>query len=242
MHSLTALTPIHRVAPRIGRRRFCAGLVCLAAPAHATLPDLVALIARLSPSVVGIGDARSTLGSGFLLAGSGLVATAAHVIDTVQGDPRVRLEGRPFVAQRVATNPQADLALLRLASDPATSSTTVVAPLAAPAGLVLQPPGAGPRVGEWIVVLGNPFGAGVTATVGIVSALPGAITASSELVRRIQINAAVNPGNSGGPVCNLAGEVVGVASALLPGGQGLAFIAPAQSLRELDPTSPPGRR
>lgn len=242
MPSPPVLTPIHRVAPRIGRRRFCAGLVCLAAPARAALPDLVTLIARLSPSVVGIGDARSTLGSGFVLAGSGLVATAAHVLDAVQGEPRVRLEGRPFAAQRVAIDQDADLALLRLASDPAAASTAVAAPLAAPTGLVLQPAGSGARVGEWIVVLGNPFGAGVSATVGIVSALPGAITANAALARRIQINAAVNPGNSGGPVCNLAGEVIGVASALLPGGQGLAFIAPAQSLRELDQTSAPGRR
>jgi serine protease Do len=88
-----------------------------------------------------------------------------------------------------------------------------------------------PRVGEWIVVLGNPIGGGTTATTGIVSAAPGAISATPELVRRLQIDASVNPGNSGGPVCNLRGEVIGSTTSLVSGAQGIAFATPASALR-----------
>jgi serine protease Do len=90
-----------------------------------------------------------------------------------------------------------------------------------------------PAVGEWLVVLGRPFGTTTVATVGVVSALPGAISATPELLTRMQINAAVNPGNSGGPVVNLAGEVIGMASSLLPAGQGIAFAIPAAAIAEL---------
>ena len=70
------------------------------------------------------------------------------------------------------------------------------------------------------------------ATAGIVSAVPGAITTPA-FVEKIQINAAVNPGNSGGPGLQLRGEVVGVASSLVPGGQGLAFATPAAAIERL---------
>jgi S1-C subfamily serine protease len=88
-----------------------------------------------------------------------------------------------------------------------------------------------PQVGEWIVVLGNPFGAGTTATAGIISAAPGAITANAQLARQVQINASVNPGNSGGPVCNRAGDVVGATTTLVAAGQGIAFATSAATIR-----------
>lgn len=223
----------------LGRRQFCLLLPCMAIPAHAGLPDLVALIARLSPAVVGVGDASTALGSGFVLAGSGLVATAAHVVRAAKGGLHLSTPRRREPLRVLAIDDTMDLALASTLPGPAIDGADAAGAPELPDGLTLQSPDAELRVGEWIVVLGNPFGAGITATVGIVSALPGAITASSELARRIQINAAVNPGNSGGPVCNLAGEVVGVASALVPAGQGLAFIATASALRALDSSTTP---
>ncbi|RYY52552.1 MAG: trypsin-like serine protease, partial [Chitinophagaceae bacterium] len=86
-------------------------------------------------------------------------------------------------------------------------------------------------VGAWVVVLGNPFGTGITATIGILSAKPGAIAEPAYLKRRMQLNAAINPGNSGGPVLNLRGEVIGVASAAVPGGFGLGFAVPASTVK-----------
>jgi serine protease Do len=183
----------------------------------ATAPDFAALIERLAPAVVSIAGAAQTLGSGFGVGGN-LVVTAAHVAQAAGSPLYVVAASGKHVARVIKVDDHRDLAVLQ-----------VEPPLPS---IALTPAGSA-RVGEWVVVLGNPFGAGVTATVGIVSATPGAITTPAQLAERIQINAAVNPGNSGGPVCNLHGEAVGMASALMPGGQGLAFVTPSSTIRAL---------
>jgi serine protease Do len=209
------------------RRRFAAlfaaGVPLLGSTACAgrtrsrgSLPDFVALIERVKPSVVAVGDATQTLGSGFAVAPD-LVVTAAHVAQTAGAQAVVTSAAGRQPAQVAALNPDDDVALLAIKQH--------VPPL--PLAVEL------PKVGEWIVVLGNPFGAGMTATAGIVSAAPGAIATTPELARRIQINAAVNPGNSGGPVVSLAGEVVGATTSLVAGGQGIAFATSAAVLRSL---------
>ena len=180
--------------------------------------DFVALIARVSPSVVAVGDDSGTLGSGFVVR-PGVVVTAAHVVAAAHSQVSVLVGTRRYPARLLGSDEPQDLALLQVALEPPPVPMT----LAASAG----------RVGEWIVVLGNPFGAGTTATIGIVSAAPGVITSPASLAQRIQINASVNPGNSGGPVVNTRGEVVGVANALLPGGQGLGFASTADAVRGL---------
>jgi serine protease Do len=181
----------------------------------APAPDFVELIARVSPSVATVGDDTQSLGSGFV-AQANAVVTAAHVVAAAKSQVSVVIGSRRYPARVVRSDAGLDLALLQVSA----GSMPAPLPIAASA----------PRVGEWIVVLGNPFGSGVTATVGIVSGAPGAI-AEPALVQRIQINAAVNPGNSGGPICNARGEVIGVASSFLPAGQGLAFATSAQQLR-----------
>jgi serine protease Do len=178
------------------------------------VPDFTGLIERVAPSVVAIGDGSQTLGSGFAVAPT-LAITAAHVVDAAAGTVVVTSGAGSQTARVLGTRKEDDIALLEFTR-----------PLPA---LRLAP--AIPRVGEWVVVVGNPFGAGTTATVGIVSAAPGTITATPELARRVQISAAVNPGNSGGPVCNLRGEVVGATTSLVAGGQGIAFATSALALR-----------
>lgn len=210
----------------IERRLFTRALV-LAAPALTwsavrdaaaqAPPDFSALIEKLSPGVVAIAGAKTTVGSGFVTRG-GLVVTAAHVVQGAGSPVAVLAGGRRHPARVLATDQARDLTLLEVSGSP--FGTTL--PLAARA----------PRVGEWIVVLGNPFGAGLVATAGIVGAVPGAITTPA-FVEKLQINAAVNPGNSGGPVCNLRGEVIAVASSLVPGGQGIAFATPAAAVERL---------
>jgi serine protease Do len=184
-------------------------------PASAALPDFVSLVERVSPSVVAIGDATQTLASGFAV-GDTLVVTAAHAVQTLGAGAVVTSARGRHTARLVGTREQDDLALLEVSAS--------LPPLSLAATL--------PRVGEWVVVIGNPFGAGMTVTAGIVSAAPGAITATPELARRIQINASVNPGNSGGPVCNLRGEVVGATTTLVAGGQGIAFATSALAVRD----------
>ena len=178
-----------------------------------TVPDFAALVERMSPGVVAIGDGKQTLGSGFGI-GPGLALTAAHVAKAAGAAPVVISGAGKHVGRVLATDDANDLALVS----------------AMPAAPVLPLSSANPRVGEWVLVLGNPFGAGLTATAGIVSAAPGAIRAPG-LEGRLQINAAVNPGNSGGPVCNVRGEVIGLATTFVPNGQGIAFVTPAPVIR-----------
>jgi serine protease Do len=183
-----------------------------------TAPDFVALIASLSPSVVSVGDDSGNLGSGFVVR-PGVIATAAHVVAAARSPIAVFVGTRKHPAILLRSDESQDLALLQVRLEPAPAAMTLAA--------------SAPRVGEWIVVLGNPFGAATTATVGIVSGAPGAITSPASLAQRIQINASVNPGNSGGPVVNMRGEIVGVANALLPAGQGLGFATPARAIQAL---------
>lgn len=178
------------------------------------LPDFVALIDRVGRSVVAVGDGRQTLGSGFAV-GSRLVVTAAHLALAAGSTIDVSVGGVRQPARLLGTREEDDIALLEVGQD--------LPPLRLAASA--------PAVGEWIVVVGNPFGGGMTATAGIVSGAPGSITATPELARRLQINASVNPGNSGGPVCNQRGEVVGATTTLVAGGQGLAFATPAAAIR-----------
>jgi len=209
----------------ISRRRF-AGLLTLGIPLLGSaacsvrsrrlseLPDFVALVQRVAPSVVAVGTAGQTLGSGFAVAPD-LVLTAAHVAQSLGAQATVTSSAGRQPVRVVGIRKDDDIALLEVKQS--------LPPLTLAAAV--------PRVGEWIVVMGNPFGAGMVATAGIVSAAPGAITANPELARRIQINAAVNPGNSGGPVVNLAGEVVGATTTLVAAGQGIAFATAASAVR-----------
>jgi len=211
---------------QMNRRRFASlmawglpGLGAAACAAHdpsrlATLPDFVGLIERIGPSVAAIGDGKQTVGSGFAIRPT-LVITAAHVAQAVGGSAVVVSSGRQQAARIVAVREEDDVALLEVSQ-------------AMPPLVLAATPA---RVGEWVVVVGNPFGAGMTATAGIVSAAPGAISANPDLARRIQINAAINPGNSGGPVCNLRGEVIGATTSLVPAGQGIGFATSASLLQ-----------
>lgn len=185
-------------------------------------PDLVQVIERTSPAVVAIGDERGVLGSGFRLADTSWVVTAAHVVTPEpSGSPFVMWNAKHWSAKLTRVDKETDLALLELDAD---------APMP---GLTMATDDAPPAAGEWIIVLGCPFGARSTATVGIVSATPGAILEPPTLRKLMQLNAAVNPGNSGGPVVNLEGRVVGIANATIPGGFGLGFATPVSELGDL---------
>jgi S1-C subfamily serine protease len=218
------IEPAMRLGRDITRRQFASWLAhglpvfgaaaCAASgPRRSPLPDFVSLVEHVAPSVVAIGDGKQTLASGFGVRPT-VVITAAHVAQAAgSGVTVISSRGRQ-PARVIAMREDDDIALLEVmeALPPLTLAATP------------------PKVGEWIVVIGNPFGAGTTATAGIVSAAPGAISATPDLARRIQINAAVNPGNSGGPVCNLRGEVIGATTSLVAAGQGLAFATSATTL------------
>ena len=185
----------------------------------APTPDFVRVLQHSAPAVVGIGDDSIVLGSGFRIAHTRLIATAAHTLASLQSAPTVHWESKRWPARVVRVDADKDLALLEIDAS------------ASMPGLALAPEAATP--GQWILVLGCPFGTQPTATIGIVSALPGAVLVPEALARRMQLNAAVNPGNSGGPVLNLNGQVIGVANATIPAGYGLGFAVPVADLAEL---------
>lgn len=203
-----------------------AGLVVLAmgltACATAPSPDFVSAIRQASPAVVGIGDGQVVLGSGFRLAGRPWIVTAAHVVHSVRGAPVVTWSSQPVLSSVLRVDDEADLALLEIDADSA-----------AMPGLSLADGAQALLPGQWIVVLGRPFGAEPAASVGVISALPGAVLEPTPLRGRLQLNAAVNPGNSGGPVTDLQGRVIGVANATVPGGFGIGFAVPVSALRRL---------
>lgn len=206
-------------------------MMSLGSCARVGWPDITSLIERIAPSVVGVGDRQGISGSGFALQGAPLVATAAHVVVDLKAPLIVRTANAAIEARIALVEETSDLALIRVPQPVSVGGQS---------GLRLAQ--AAPMAGQWVAVLGCPFGTSPTATIGIVSALPGAVLEPPQLARRLQLNAAVNPGNSGGPVVDLHGQVIGVANATVPGGYGLGFAVPAPELQALlDELSRTGR-
>lgn len=160
-------------------------------------------------------------GSGFVVDEAGYIVTNNHVIADAE-TVSVRLsDDRQFTAQVIGTDEKTDLALLKIDADdlPATSFGD----------------SDGTRVGDWVVAIGNPFGLGGTATVGIVSAR-GRDIRSGPYDDYIQIDAPINKGNSGGPIFNTRGEVVGVNTAIFSpngGSVGIGFAIPANQVQNI---------
>ena len=152
-----------------------------------------------------------------MIAPDGLVLTARHVIDGAD-DVRVDLDdGRSFPGAVVARDATLDVALIRLDG----ARGLPVAALGSSEAL---------RVGDAVIAIGNPFGLGPSVTVGILSAMARAIEDGPE-GRFLQTDAAVNPGDSGGPLLDARGQVVGVNAAILQHGQGIAFAVPIDDVR-----------
>jgi serine protease Do len=158
----------------------------------------------------------SALGSGFVISEDGFIVTNNHVIE--QAD-EIRVEffsGEELVADVVGTDPNTDLALLKVEAD---------APLAA----VGWGDSDAARVGDWVMAMGNPLGQGFSVSAGIVSARGRALSGSYD--DYIQTDAAINRGNSGGPLFNMDGEVIGVNTAILSPDGGSIGIGFAMSAR-----------
>ncbi|WP_300455050.1 DegQ family serine endoprotease [Accumulibacter sp.] len=154
------------------------------------------------------------MGSGFIVSQEGLILTNAHVVDGAD-DVTVKLtDKREFKARIVGLDKLTDVALLRI-----DATKLPVVRLGDPSRI---------RVGEWVVAIGSPFGFENSVTAGIVSAKSRSLPSDSH-VPFIQTDVAVNPGNSGGPLLNLDGEVIGINSQIYSrsgGYQGLSFAIP----------------
>ncbi|HXX85029.1 MAG TPA: DegQ family serine endoprotease [Casimicrobiaceae bacterium] len=154
------------------------------------------------------------VGSGFIVSGDGVILTNAHVVDDADEVTVKLTDRREFKAKVLGSDRTTDIAVLKI---DAKNLPTVK--IGSPDST---------KVGEWVVAIGQPFGFENTVTSGIVSAKARALPQDS-YVRFIQTDAAVNPGNSGGPLFNMRGEVIGVNSQIFSrsgGFQGLAFAIP----------------
>ncbi|ODT72134.1 MAG: hypothetical protein ABS75_04880 [Pelagibacterium sp. SCN 63-23] len=159
-------------------------------------------------------------GSGFIISEDGYVVTNNHVVSDATKVTVVFEDGSEQVATIVGTDERTDLAVLKIEGDnlPFVSFEDEAS-----------------RVGDWVVAVGNPFGLGGTVTVGVISGA-GRDIGGSSYGDFLQIDAAVNTGNSGGPAFNTNGEVVGVNTAIYSpngGNVGIAFAIPAHTVKQI---------
>jgi serine protease Do len=155
--------------------------------------------------------ATQAQGSGFFISEDGYIVTNNHVVDHATEVEVTTSDGKTLDAKVIGTDPKTDLALLKVKGDGAFPFV----------GFASQ----APRVGDWVIAVGNPFGLGGTVTAGIVSAR-GRDIGSGPYDDFLQIDAPVNHGNSGGPTFNTEGEVVGVNTAIFSpsgGSVGIGF-------------------
>ena len=161
-------------------------------------------------------------GSGFIVSADGLVVTNNHVIDGAT-DLRVTVGGREFSAIVKGTDPDTDIALLQIDAD----KTFNYLSLGDSESL---------RVGDWVMAIGSPLSLNSTVTVGVVSAKGRSIgLANVSFENFIQTDAAINFGNSGGPLVNLQGKVVGIATAINYGAENIGFAVPVSTLQQILP-------
>ena len=159
------------------------------------------------------------VGSGFFISPDGYAVTNDHVVDHAKSVQVTTDDGSTYTAKVIGTDPKTDLALIKVSgkSDFAYVKFEDQAP----------------RVGDWVVAVGNPFGLGGTVTAGIVSA-EGRDIGSGPYDNYIQIDAAINKGNSGGPAFDMNGKVIGVNTAIYSpsgGSVGIGFDIPAQTAK-----------
>ena len=169
---------------------------------------------RVSPSVAHVSRGRSG-GSGVVIAPDGYILTNAHVVDDAETVAVVLPDGGEYRATVVGRDAATDLAVIRAIAPPLRAIE-----LASADAL---------RVGQLVVAIGDPLGLQSTVTTGVVSALGRSLRAKDGRIIEnvIQTDAALNPGNSGGPLVDTHARVVGLNTAIIAGAQGIAFAIPA---------------
>jgi S1-C subfamily serine protease len=214
--------------------------VALSMVSIANAQTVAELFERVAPSVVEIAVKQTALpkqgpatpaevggiGSGFLISPAGMIMTAAHVVQTADKVAVRYRSGEVVEAKVVSSDPSADVAMIQAASVP---DGTPVAKLGDSDAV---------QVGDQVFVVGAPFGFSYTLTVGHISGrrTPHEVFGGLAPVELLQTDAAINQGNSGGPMFNMQGEVIGIVSHILSlsgGFEGLGFVITSNLARKL---------
>jgi S1-C subfamily serine protease len=184
------------------------------------------IVERVGPAVVRVetrqtaGARRGGTGSGVILSSDGLILTNSHVVAGAAVIGLADTEGRTTDAQLLGDDPDTDLALIRAnaARDLPAATLGVSRTL---------------QRGQLVAAIGNPLGFEWTVTAGVISALGRSLpTGTGRLIEDvIQTDAALNPGNSGGPLVASNGEVIGINTAVIPGAQGISFAVASDTAR-----------
>ena len=164
------------------------------------------------------------LGSGFIISKDGIIVTNNHVIEGADEITVILSNQKEFTAELLGRDPKADLAVLKI--DPGTTILTAVE----------WGDSESMRVGDWSIAIGNPLNLGGTVTAGIISAISRDLRGSGPYVKFLQTDASINRGNSGGPLFNIEGKVIGINTAIISqtgGSIGLGFAIPSNSAKKI---------